>query len=284
MDARNLLRSAAYVVLLFRGDCVPAYIVLHLGPQLTVSRATSLAHPHVQAHARAIARLRLLADVIEPGDVAAAFVASLGSRKLEYRSALGSYAVARVIPEHPLYEDPNAYATICRFCGWSQMPPGEEEPVEHLLSERRKYGGVRHESPDYAALDLELFRELDPLPPAPDDWRRLELILRTPSLLAPNAKPADLQRALKGVFPSNKDERTVLIRILSCAGILEAKDYPGYFDSFVPETEREMPPYPYLDWGYPTIWWRGSDGIRKDVVEYWFPQLADGPAGGGTRL
>jgi hypothetical protein len=243
-----------------------------------------LAHQHVKAHAQAIARLRLLADVIKPEEVAAAFVASLGSRKLEYRSALGSYAIARVIPEHPLEELPGTYACICRFCGWSQMPPGQEEPVEHLLSERRKYGGVRHQYPEYASLDLELFRELEPLRPGSDDWRRLELILRTPSLLAPNAKPADLQRALKEVFPSNKDERTVLIQILAYAGVFEARDHPGFLDSFVPGPEREMPPYHYLDWGYPTIWWRASDGVRHDAIAYWFPQVADRLTAGGPQL
>jgi hypothetical protein len=244
------------------------------GDHLAPSTASALSQNPVQAHAEAIARLRFLADAIEPAAVASAFVASLGSRKLEYRSALGSYAIARVIPEHPLHEDPGAYASICRFCTWSKMPPGHEEPIEHLLSERSDYGGVRHQDPEYAALDLQSFRELEPLEPTDKDWHWLELILRTPSLLAPNAKPADFERALKGLFPSNKDERRVLIQILACAGIIEASGHPGYFDMFVPGREREMPPYHYLDWGYPTIWWRASDGIRHDRVAYWFPQIA----------
>jgi hypothetical protein len=235
----------------------------------------SLSPDYAQSHARAIARLRALADAIEPEEVGSAFVASLGSRRLEYRSALGSYAVARVIPDHPLDEDPEAYACICRFCGWSQMPPGENEPVEHMLVERRMYGGVRHQAPAYAALDLALFREMEPLQPTPEDWRRLGLILRTPSLLADDAKPADLQRALQGVIPSNKDERRVLIQILACAGVLESQAHPGFFDSFVPVRAREMPPHHFLDWGYPAIWWRASDGIRLDAVAYWFPQIVD---------
>jgi len=98
-------------------------------------------------HADIVRQIRQLALAIEPASVAHAFVASITSRKLEYRSALGSYAFARVLPEHPLVELPGCYATICRDCGWSQMPKGEEEPIEHLARERVKYGGVRHLSP-----------------------------------------------------------------------------------------------------------------------------------------
>lgn len=188
----------------------------------------------VRAHADAVARLRLLADLTRPADVAAAFVASLGSRRLEYRSALASYAVARVIPDHPLHVVPYARATICGFCGWTE---GEEEATADLFRElRSRVGGVMHDRPSFVRFDLEWFRELEPMEPTADDWRRLELILRTPALLAPTAKPADLQRALRTAIRSNKDERTILIQILACAGILDEKDHPGYLDRFTTST------------------------------------------------
>ena len=50
-------------------------------------------------HADTIGQLRTLADVIPAHVVASAFVTSLASRDLEARSALGSYAFARVVPD-----------------------------------------------------------------------------------------------------------------------------------------------------------------------------------------
>lgn len=231
-----------------------------------------------RAHAETIAQLRLLADLIAPGEVARAFVASLRARDLPARSALGSYALARAMPDHPLDPDPDAFATICRSCGWSRMPAGheamDEESRAHMRHERRRWGGVRHLQPEYALLDLHAFRALPPAEPSPGDWRTLELILRTPTLLAPEAKAADLERALKSVLPSNRDERGVLIRILAYAGVLEAPGHPSFLDAYVPPAARDLPPQRFADWGYPAIWWRAGHGVRADAITYWFPQIA----------
>ena len=222
------------------------------------------------AHRNTVARLRHLANSIPPRDVGAAFVASLSSRKLEYRSALGSYALARVIPAHNLEPERGAYATVCAACGWAQMPPGEEEPLDILRSERATFGGIRHLDPDYALLDLEEFVTLPSLPPSPKDWRCLDLILRSPGLLAADAKAADLARSLKGIVRANQNERTVLIRILVYAGVLTPQGYPTFFDGFVPPQRRVLPPQRFADWGYPTIWWRAGHGVRADAIAFWF--------------
>jgi hypothetical protein len=230
----------------------------------------------VRDHADDIQQIRALADAIAPADLGRAFTASLTSRRLPYRSALGSSAVARVLPDHALVAREGAYATICQTCGWSQMPsPAEDVPTEHLAREREKYGGVRHTDPQYILFDLTSFRELETLEPTAADWRCLDLILWTPRLLDSGAKPADYERALKGVFPSNKNERTVLIQILSYAGVLEPADHPTFFDEYVPPHHRALPPYRFADWGYPAIWWRAQDGIREDAVGFWFPEVSE---------
>jgi hypothetical protein len=229
-------------------------------------------------HADAISRLRQLADLTPRHVVSRAFVASLSTRALEARSALGSYALARVMPEHLLAPIAGAFATICNVCGWSRMPSAHEdlevETHAHFAAERRRYGGVRHLDPRYAAYDLAEFQSLPPLYPTAGDWRILELILRTPPLLSPEAKAADLERALKSILPSNKDERGVLIRILAYAGVLEAPGYPSFFDGYVHPDARDLPPQRFADWGYPTTWWRARHGVRADAVAYWFPETS----------
>lgn len=228
-----------------------------------------------QAHRTAVEQLRLLAEVITPREVAHAFVASLSSRDLTRRSALGTYALARVLPDHPLDPHIGTYATICRVCGWAQMPRPEEEPDPvHLERERVKYGGVRHDHVDYALLDLSQFRALPPREPTAEDWRCLALILRTPAVLQPAAKGVDLARALKGVLPSNKVEREVLVQILGYAGILCAPDKPRFFDTFIAPDARERPNTHFADWPFPVTWWRAGQGVRADATEYWFPEIA----------
>jgi hypothetical protein len=226
-------------------------------------------------HAADVQQIRALVDIISPGAIGRAFTASLTSRRLAYRSALGSYAVARVLPDHLLEPREGSHATICQACGWAQMPsPAEDEPTEHLAKERDKYGGVRHADPKYILFDLTAFQDLHTLEPTAADWRCLDLILRTPQLLEPDAKPADFERALKGVFPSNKNERTDLLQILSYAGILEPSAHPTFFEQYVPPDHRALPPYRFADWGYPAIWWRAHDGVREDAVEFWFPEVS----------
>jgi hypothetical protein len=177
---------------------------------------------------------------------------------------------------------PEAFATVCGVCGWSRMPPGHEaleaENVAHYASERRLYGGVRHLDPGYAAYDLSEFRSLSPSEPTSADWRTLDLILRTPALLAPDANAADLGRTLKSVFPSNKNQRATVIRILAYAGVLEAPEHPGFFDGYVPPESRDLPAQRFADWGYPAVWWRAQHGVRGDAVTFWFPEGSGAPA------
>lgn len=233
-------------------------------------------------HADAIAHLRTLADVIPASVVGRAFVASLGSRDLEARSALGSYAVARVLPDHVLAPVPGAFATICAQCGWSSMPPGHEaletETRAHYASERQRYGGIRHLDPQYASYDLSAFRSRPPSDPTAADWHALALTFRTPALLPPDAKAADLERALESVIPSNRGERATFLRILAYAGVLEDPAHPGFFDGYVPPDSRDLPPQRFADWGYPVVWWRARHGVRTDAAAFWFPESSDANA------
>jgi hypothetical protein len=228
-----------------------------------------------QEHADEIGRLRLLVDIISPDEVGRAFAASLGSRDLAARSALGSYAIHRWLPDHALAPLDGTFATICRVCGWSRMPASHEaldrETAANWTSSRRALGGVVHYAPGYALYDLTEFRAAPAPLPDDSDWQRLRLILRTPTVLAPDGRAADLERALKSVFPSNKNERTVAIKILGYAGVFSTPGHASFFDRFLMNEEQELPHQRFVDWGYPMVWWRAKDGIREEAVVQWFP-------------
>lgn len=205
---------------------------------------------------------------VDRRSVAGAFVASLSSRRLELRSALGSFAVLQHFPRHgtPIERGP---CPVCR----AYNRTSRREDLNILNFERFKWGGVRHEDPLYAALDLELFARVKPPSPAPDDVRLLRAMLDAIKAAPPETSSASLQKHLAKVIRSNKPERDMLIGILGLCGILGTAEHPGYLRQFVPASARELPPRRFVDMAYPACWWTRADGVSKQAVAYWFGHL-----------
>jgi hypothetical protein len=109
------------------------------------------------SHLDIVQRAIKIRSKFDPDIIASAFLASLSTRRLELRSALGSYAVLRHFPHHEHHKQRKS----CPVCG-AYNAPDEDEDLNVLNFERFKWGGVRHEDPLYATFDLELFRILDP--------------------------------------------------------------------------------------------------------------------------
>jgi hypothetical protein len=204
---------------------------------------------------------------VDAGAVADAFLASLSTRRLELRSALGSFAVLRHLSEHEFSGDRS-----CTVCGGGD-DPGEDIDLNVLNFERYKWGGVRHDEPLYAAFDLEQFLRCDRSEPVGADIAIFRSILRVIEGVPGETTAPQLQARLGKLLPSNKAEREVLINILGHCGVLRTPGHPGYFDSFVPECDRTIPSYRNVDMAYPVCWWRGRDGIDRTVLRYFFPDL-----------
>ena len=80
-------------------------------------------YPAYETHSNMLQRLRSILEQIDSKDIANAFLFSLSTRRLEYRSAIGSYYYAMAIPEHEFMKSHNeilaAASTHCYLCGWS---------------------------------------------------------------------------------------------------------------------------------------------------------------------
>ncbi len=205
---------------------------------------------------------------IEARAVADAFVTSLTSRCLDHRSALGSFAVLRHFPEH-LAPRSNRLCAVCGEYATNRSP----HDLNILNFERFKWGGVRHGSPLYAALDLDLFARSAPCKPIADDVEALRRLLQTVRGVPLATTAAELQRHLSPVIRSNKSEREILIGILGLCGILATGEHPGHFPRFVPHAKRELPARRFVDMAYPACWWRGADGLNDKAIEFWFGHL-----------
>jgi hypothetical protein len=157
----------------------------------------------------------------------------------------------------------------CIYCGEYQS---SADP-NILNFERVKWGGVRHDSPRYIALDLQLFAAQEPAVPTKNDYMIISAILEAAKSMNPSARLSDLEKALSKLLPSNKAERRTLIGILGYAGILVDPGRPDFRHQFVPAAEREQTPWHKDDWPYPVRWWNGSHGVHEAAVAEWFPGI-----------
>jgi hypothetical protein len=225
--------------------------------------------PGQLSHAEVVAWLKSSCMAVDFETVRDAFLVSLRTRQLELRSALGSFAIAKNFPEHD-YQG-NGYC--CTICGLTKNPQ-QAYDFCRLNFERYKWGGVMHESPEYAAFDLEQFAKLEKVQPTEQDFDRLQTIIDIARQCEPGDRARDLEKRLGNVLKSNKAEREILIQLLAYCGILQPDKRPDYFQSFPNYFERTIPPINKIDWTYPICWWRGTDGVNQRALSFYFPQLA----------
>ena len=226
-------------------------------------------YPKYIPHDESLRKLESLLNKVNSEDVANAFLYSLSTRKLEYRSILGSYYFGKAISKHTIY-DPynNSNSKHCYMCGWyawSKEP--NEYDLKHGLNvfnfERYKFGGVRFHSIDYILFDIEQFLKLPKVTPNEDDREILKRILQCVNKLEPKDKAGRLKDIItkEKIFKSNKNEINGILNILGICGVLSCEKFPCYEDEFVNEYGR----YPIEhknDFDYPVNRWRASDDIN----------------------
>ena len=231
-------------------------------------------YPTYESHDNTLKKMNNLLSKINITEVANAFLYSLSTRKLEYRSALGSLFFAKAIPKHKIdIGYGNCGDRHCYICGWYAW---QKEPNQYAKNhglnvfnfERYKFGGVRHTSLDYALFDLEQFLKLPKMVPSNEDKIILKRILDCVYKLEPKDKAGKLRDSIlkEKIFKSNKDEISVILNIFGICGILASKEYPSYEEKFVDEYDR-TPVEHKDDFSYPINRWHASDDINYDKFE-----------------
>lgn len=223
------------------------------------------------SHDECIDNIVTLVKQISKKKVCKAFLSSLSSRRLDWRSSISSYYLGGKMKLHKYtpkvsghsYEDGKIVHTaytcgICREVQYGVI--GNKNYIDADLNvlnfERIKWGGVRHGDLLYTYLDLRCFSEEDIPEPTTEDKKIFKDILEVISTSQPQDAPGVLEKRLKDVIKGNKAERQILIEILACIGLLEAKSY-------------DRPIRGKNDWVYVT-YWRGEDKYNKDVLDEYF--------------
>ena len=199
-------------------------------------------YPKYESHADTLDRLKGTLAQIDPKAVADAFLFSLSTRRLEYRSALGSYYFAKAIPAHEFMNSHNetlaAAARHCYLCGWQAW-----KDTPNSIDLRYGLNFKNYKRYKYGGNPIGILSIMDAL----FDQLR-EAILKAKA------------------FRCNKDEVSVLLGELGICGILAGKAYPALDEYFADEYERDPAEYKN-DFAYPVNRWRAGDGINTEKLK-----------------
>ena len=224
-------------------------------------RAGVMFDPVVEDHSTVVGRVVRSVSGLTLRRVSDAFIASLSTRRLHQRSALGTYSVFRSFRPHA----PPTTGIVCSVCGLLVSPTVQD--VNAMSFERFKWGGVRHLDPIYAAFDLDRFAAEESPPHAEADVQILRNILRAIRAAQAGTTPATHQKLLAKILPSNKAERDILIGILGFTGILRTPGHPNFLAGFVAHSNRDIPGKRFVEMAYPACWWDPSYGFDDEAAQ-----------------
>ncbi|MCL2637795.1 MAG: hypothetical protein FWD48_05425 [Oscillospiraceae bacterium] len=233
--------------------------------------------PFSISHDDCVIRIIELAKEISQDEIVRAFLSSLSARRLELRSGIASWYVAKQFTAHkytPVKSgqsyNGNGEVThtsyTCGVCkdimygviGWDYY---KDEDLSVLNFERIKWGGVRHGELLYTLFDLEQFQKEEISNPTDEGIAIFQAILKTIDDSNEGDYPSKLRDRLKDIagLKSNKDELSTLIELLACIGVLKPASYNR------PEKGKH-------DWTYATHW-RGEDKYDKVVARQLFGEF-----------
>lgn len=227
--------------------------------------------PLTISHDQCLDQIFQILPEITKEKVAKAFLSSLSSRRLDWRSGLASYFIAKQLTNHK-YEKAvsgNGYSNgviistdytcgTCRDLKYGII--GDEFykniDLNVLNFERIKWGGVRHGKLVYTLFDLQQLHIADIPNPTNEDIEIFKNILTIIGNSQPNDYPSALEKNLATVIKSTKEERKILIEILACIGVLKPKSY-------------DRPGKGKHDWVF-IEHWRGEDKYNNEALEIHF--------------
>ncbi len=229
--------------------------------------------PITISHDDCVDQIMETVNSISSEQVAKAFLSSLSTRRLDWRSGIASYYIAKLVVPHKYtpvasgysYKDGKAVSVsytceVCKKIKYGVI--GKEEYVKNDLNvlnfERLKWGGVRHGDLLYTLFDLKQFQKEQITEPTETDITIFKNILSAASSCKTGDFPGVLRDRLKDIpeLESNKSERAVILEILACIGVLRPRSYDR-------ETSGKN------DWTF-VEYWRGEDGYDTEMVDKYF--------------
>lgn len=223
-------------------------------------------------HDKCLEDIFKILSTISIDKISTAFLSSLSTRRLDWRSSLATYFIAKQLIPHQYTKvlsgqsyDQNGKVThesytcgICRDLKYGIIGDQyyKNEDLNILNFERIKWGGVRHGDLIYTLFDLQQLQQAQIPQPTDEDVSIFKTILNTIENSQPDDYPSALEKNLANVLKSTKPERKVLIEILACIEILKPNSY-------------DRPSRGKNDWFF-VEYWRGEDQYNQEAVDKYF--------------
>lgn len=223
-----------------------------------------------QSHDDIVRRLRAEVAAISPTQARDAFIASLSSAPLRFRSVLGHYAYAANFPDHRFEPTLGHHSYMCRECGLSAAEEVDEDEHE----DRREDGSFLVSDPVAAMLDLEDFKATAKATPTAADFDVFDKMLTAIAKLPKKSRASALLKAWSFVKRTNKYSRDAMIATLGACGLLETIDHPGHLTRWVSHWEYEEVPSLSGEMKPPEAWWTASDGVNRAALDFLFKHKA----------
>lgn len=214
-------------------------------------------------HDETIAELKELAAKWTVEEAAAAFVASLWSAPVIWRSLLEGKLIAESMPEHE-YAPYSSSSRTCQICGldagspvdaslqwyWRMTSgtPLDGDPFGHLLALREM--AAMGEAPKPNEYDRFAFRAM----------------LTSFRSLPPKTRYSKVSPILKkeGILPTRSEYAyRDLLETLALTGLLDTEEYPGMATAFTSYRKRDERPNTRVEVQAPLAWWDSSMGINE---------------------
>jgi hypothetical protein len=188
-------------------------------------------------------RLQEIIGTISLKKITDAFLSSMTNGRLDWRSALGSYANAKRLLMENNFDD--------YYYG-----RGTNIDLSIMNFERIKWGGIRHNNGTYNWLDLTLLHTEKVTKPTVEDIQIFQAILNEIQNAEIDERIDKLRDRLEHIFKSTVEERHMFTEILGSADILKPFSYNSK------EPEKHL-------WTF-VLNWRGQDKYNKENVKKYF--------------
>jgi len=214
-------------------------------------------------HDETINELKKLANQWTLEDAAQAFVASMWSAPMLWRSLLTGKLIASSMPDHE--HTPYPSSSTCQICGLSV----DQATDTTLQWYWRMTNGTPLDGDPFgqvlALRELSAAQEL-PIPNDYDRWT-LRAVLTVLRELPPKTRYSKAAIALKKerLLPTQKEYAyRDLLETLALIGILDTPEHPGMITEYTTYIQRDARPNVRVEVQAPLAWWDSSVGINEN--------------------
>ncbi|MBE6870055.1 MAG: hypothetical protein E7494_15090 [Ruminococcus albus] len=228
-------------------------------------------------HDEIVTAIKELSERISLESAAKAFLYSLSSGDMRYRSAVSSLIWAKALTEHKFVSngvEPGGWRSpMCIVCGCthgleaSEMIDWNKFNVFRYLPPKQYGRDPDFTSPEYVLNDLREFEKLPAVEPCEDDYRILNGIFACVNEMKSHNMDTALASEIRRqkFFDATGNAIHCILGILSVCGILQSDEKKGFLYEFTNKDEQGFGRDGLTF--FPLNFWRGKFGVNYDAVD-----------------